>query len=40
MKRIFLGLTIVIVVLSVAAPTRAEDHGTYGVELEGFDYPP
>jgi hypothetical protein len=29
MNRIFLGLTIVIVVLSVAAPARAEDHRTY-----------
>jgi pimeloyl-ACP methyl ester carboxylesterase len=27
-----------IAVLSVAAPARAEDYRTYGVELEGFDY--
>ena len=39
MNRIILGFTIVIAVLSVAAPTRAEDHPIYGVELEGFDYP-
>src|SRR4029077_4533380 len=39
MNRIILGFTIVIAVLSVAAPTRAEDHPMYGVELEGFDYP-
>jgi pimeloyl-ACP methyl ester carboxylesterase len=39
MSHILLGLTIFIAVLSVAASTRAEDHPTYGAELEGFDYP-
>jgi pimeloyl-ACP methyl ester carboxylesterase len=39
MIQMFLGLTVLIAVLSVAAPTRAQDHPTYGVELEGFDYP-
>jgi hypothetical protein len=38
MSQIFLGVTIVIATLSVVAPTRAQAHATYGVELEGFDY--
>ena len=39
MRQILLALTIGIAVLSVAAPSRAEDHRIYGAELEGFDYP-
>ena len=39
MRQILLALTMGIAVLSVAAPARAEDYRTYGVELEGFDYP-
>src|ERR1043166_1120003 len=39
MGHIFLGLAIFIGVLSVAASPRAQDHPTYGAELEGFDYP-
>src|SRR4030088_176809 len=39
MSQIFLGFTIFIAMLNVATPTRAEDHPTYGAELEGFDYP-
>jgi pimeloyl-ACP methyl ester carboxylesterase len=39
MSQIFLGVTMLIAMLSVVAPTRAQDHATYGVELEGFDYP-
>ena len=39
MRQIFLALAIPIAMLSVAAPIGAEDHPTYGLELEGFDYP-
>ena len=39
MSKLFLGLVLSFSMLSLAAPTRAQQHPTYGAELEGFDYP-
>ena len=39
MRQLLFALSIGLVLLSVAAVARAEDHRIYGAELEGFAYP-
>jgi pimeloyl-ACP methyl ester carboxylesterase len=38
MSKLFLGLALPLCILSLSAPARAQEHPTYGLELEGFDY--